>query len=99
MNLRIIFGVLGLRYVFDPKRGNCTIDSTDKIWTTYLFNGPWDPTNINHIQSPGLFDLHNFEFNFHETVSTCQADALVRTSVFRRFCFSVIKIDKYINYN
>ena len=70
MNLRIIFGVLGLRYVFDPKRGNCTIDLTEMIWTTYLFNGPWDPTNINHKQSPGLFDLHNFEFNFHETVST-----------------------------
>ncbi|KAI0221077.1 hypothetical protein LSAT2_027505 [Lamellibrachia satsuma] len=57
----------GLRYAIDPKRGNCTIDWTQMTWTTYLFNGPWDPTNINHRQSPGLFDLHNFEFNFQET--------------------------------
>ncbi|KAI0235626.1 hypothetical protein LSAT2_013862 [Lamellibrachia satsuma] len=57
----------GLRYIIDPQRENCIIDWTEMIWTTYLFNGPWDPTNINHRESPGLFDLNNFEFNFQET--------------------------------
>ncbi|KAI0221076.1 hypothetical protein LSAT2_027504 [Lamellibrachia satsuma] len=66
--LRIIRdGNTDLRYIIDPKRGNCTIDWKEMIWTTYLFNGPWDPTNINHRESLGLFDLHNFEFNFQET--------------------------------
>ena len=68
MNLIVLVGVIGLLYVIDPKRGNCTIHWTD-IWTTYFFNGPWDPTNINTRQSPGLFDLHIFDFNFQETVS------------------------------
>ncbi|KAI0221079.1 hypothetical protein LSAT2_027502 [Lamellibrachia satsuma] len=66
MNLIVLVGVVGLLYVIDPKRGNCTIHWTD-IWTYYSFNGPWDPTNINTRQSPGLFDLHIFDFNFQET--------------------------------
>ncbi|KAI0233924.1 hypothetical protein LSAT2_015851 [Lamellibrachia satsuma] len=73
----------GLRYVMDPKRGNCTIDWTDMIWTTYLFNGPWDPTDTNHRQSPGLFDLHNFEFNFHETVRTMERGQQIK--IFKAF--------------